>query len=106
MKPHKPTWQDAANRDQLYGRRWRSARKAFLRDNPVCVMCQQDGIATPASVVDHMTPHKGDPGIFWDQDKWQPLCQPCHDRHKQRQEKSGKTPLRFTDDGQVIWPDR
>lgn len=30
--------------------------------------------------VDHIIPHKGDPELFWDQDNWQSLCKPHHDR--------------------------
>ena len=34
----------------------------------------------PATVVDHIIPHKGDMDIFWDEDNWQPLCKRCHDQ--------------------------
>ncbi|WP_085981300.1 MULTISPECIES: HNH endonuclease signature motif containing protein [unclassified Paenibacillus] len=36
------------------------------------------GKLEPATVVDHITPHKGDMGLFWDQGNWQPLCATCH----------------------------
>ena len=52
-------------------------------------MCKKTGHITAASVVDHITPHKEDYQLFWNQKNWQALCKPCHDRHKQRQEKSG-----------------
>jgi 5-methylcytosine-specific restriction protein A len=36
----------------------------------------------PTQVVDHITPHNGDPVLFNDPDNWQPLCSECHDTHK------------------------
>ena len=88
---------------RLYGRRWGKVRARFLAAHPLCAMCQADGKVTEATVVDHITPHRGDPALFWDADNWQPLCKPCHDRHKQRIEKGGKAPLQFTPDGRVVW---
>lgn len=43
----------------------------------------------PATVVDHIKPHKGDSQLFWDQDNWQSLCKTHHDSTKQAEEKSG-----------------
>ena len=63
-----------------YGSKWRTARRAFLRSNPLCVDCHKRGIPKVATVVDHIIPHKGDPGSFWDRANWQPLCKRCHDR--------------------------
>jgi 5-methylcytosine-specific restriction enzyme A len=33
-----------------------------------------------ATVADHITPHKGDPVLFWDPDNLQSLCAACHGR--------------------------
>ncbi len=63
-----------------YGAKWRTARKAFLKRNPLCFECQGKGILKAAAVVDHIIPHKGDPGLFWDESNWQALCKTCHDR--------------------------
>ena len=63
-----------------YGRRWRVSRIVFLRKNPLCVTCLKDGRIEPATVVDHIEPHKGDMAVFWDWKNWQALCKPCHDR--------------------------
>ena len=62
-----------------YGSKWRTARKEFLRRNPLCVKCTASGILRAATVVDHVVPHKGDSRLFWDQSNWQPLCKRCHD---------------------------
>jgi 5-methylcytosine-specific restriction enzyme A len=58
-----------------YGHKWRKARTYYLSHHPLCVRCG-DG----ATVVDHITPHKGDMGLFWDSSNWQSLCAPCHSR--------------------------
>jgi 5-methylcytosine-specific restriction protein A len=55
-------------------------------------MCKDIGDVTGASVVDHIKPHKGDYELFWDADNHQALCKPCHDRHKQRQDRTGVVP--------------
>lgn len=64
---------------------WDKARRAFLRRNPRCARCP-----APATVADHIEPHKGDAVRFWDRDNWQPLCGPCHNRTKQREERRAK----------------
>ncbi len=63
-----------------YDARWRRMRKAFLQRHPLCVECMKEGKVTPATVVDHIVPHRGDPRLFWDVKNWQPLCKGCHDR--------------------------
>jgi 5-methylcytosine-specific restriction endonuclease McrA len=73
----------------LYNHRWSKARLLFLQANPLCVMCQHDGYITAATVVDHITPHKGDLDLFWNDNNWQALCKTHHDSVKQAQEKSG-----------------
>lgn len=53
-------------------------------------MCEQLGYVTAATVVDHIVPHRGDYELFWKDGNHQSLCKACHDRHKQRIEKSGQ----------------
>ena len=82
-KEHMPESSDrlhgsAASRG--YDRKWREARDAFLRRHPLCVLCQAEGRLTPATVVDHVIPHRGDMKLFWDVSNWQALCRECHDR--------------------------
>lgn len=74
---------------KLYSSRWDRLRRRFLRDNPLCVYCERAGKTKAATVVDHIQPHRGDMALFWRQGNWQPLCQSCHDRVKQRQERGG-----------------
>jgi 5-methylcytosine-specific restriction protein A len=73
----------------LYGRRWKTAAHAYLREHPLCSYCHEIGRLTEASVVDHIKPHNGDVGLFWHQDNWQSLCKPCHDRVKALEESRG-----------------
>ena len=63
-----------------YDRRWREARAAYLRRHPLCVYCQAEGKLTPATVVDHVLPHRGDMKLFWDVNNWQALCKEHHDK--------------------------
>ena len=63
-----------------YGSQWRKASKAFLQAHPLCVKCREEGKFVKATVVDHIIPHRGDPGLFWDRSNWQPLCKKHHDQ--------------------------
>jgi predicted kinase len=51
-------------------------------------MMSRDGAACgqPASVVDHIIPHRGDQAKFWDSANWQSLCTRCHSSRKQAME--------------------
>ena len=63
-----------------YGRLWRESREWFLNAKPSCVKClEHKGQNIPATVVDHIVPHRGDMRLFWDQSNWQALCKKCHD---------------------------
>ena len=62
-----------------YDSRWQKARARFLKRNPLCVACFRDKKLVPATVVDHILPHRGDKRLFWDESNWQPLCKACHD---------------------------
>ena len=61
-----------------YGHKWRQAREAFLRAHPLCAECERHGRLTPATDVDHIVPHRGDMGRFWDSTHWHQLCARCH----------------------------
>lgn len=72
-----------------YGSKWQKAREAYLKLHPLCVDHKRRGHIVPATVVDHVIPHRGDLKLFWDRNNWQSLCKPCHDGHKQRIERGG-----------------
>lgn len=69
-----------------YGYKWQQARSAFLREHPLCAMCEAEGRVEVATVVDHKIPHRGDQKLFWRRSNWQPLCVTHHSRDKQREE--------------------
>jgi len=85
---------------KLYGHRWQRFRLSFLEANPLCVMCQADGCTTAATVVDHITPHRGDVEVFWREGNHQSLCAHHHNSAKQQAERLGYDP-RIGADG---WP--
>lgn len=74
---------------KLYDERWRRARRRFLATNPLCTMCKYEGIDTWATVVDHITPHKGNLALFWATTNWQSLCIMHHNKVKQGIEHRG-----------------
>ena len=61
-----------------YGRKWRKQRDPYLRANPWCRSCLKQGRRTPAGVVDHIVPHKGNQSLMWNSANWQSLCHYCH----------------------------
>lgn len=63
-----------------YTARWQRYRLTFLAQHPLCAECERAGRIVPATVVDHVVPHKGDEALFWDHANHRPLCKPCHDR--------------------------
>lgn len=69
--------------------RWKKRRALQLQEEPLCRFCQQIGITTPATVADHITPHRGDYDLFFYGDL-QSLCDTCHSSAKQEMERSGR----------------
>lgn len=69
-----------------YDARWQRASKQRLAQYPLCAECERRGVATPATVTDHVVPHRGDAALFWDPANWQSLCKPCHDAKTRRGE--------------------
>jgi len=71
-------------RQRGYDSKWDIERRAFLAlpANGKCNRCPN-----PATVVDHIKPHRGDRKLFWDRRNWQPLCAHCHNSKKQSEEK-------------------
>jgi 5-methylcytosine-specific restriction endonuclease McrA len=75
-------------RERGYDGEWRKARAEYLTMHPHCRECATHGVIRPATLVDHIKPHRGDKRLFWSRTNWQPLCTPCHSREKQRQERN------------------
>lgn len=77
-----------------YGYRWQQARRDFLAEFPLCSECEKAGRLTPATVVDHIDPHKGDESKFWNRGNWAPMCKPCHDRKTATEDGAFGRPVR------------
>lgn len=76
-------------RKRGYDTRWDKARAGYLAKHPLCAKCEEYGETTLATVVDHITPHNGDPKLFWDSNNnWMALCRACHNGAKQSMEKT------------------
>jgi 5-methylcytosine-specific restriction endonuclease McrA len=72
--------------------RWQKIREAQLLKQPLCFYCQQLGKIKPATVADHIIPHKGDMHKFW-YGELQSLCKHCHDSIKAKQENGKEMPV-------------
>ena len=70
-----------------YDRHWAKRRAVQLAQEPLCKMCLDDGALTPATVADHITPHRGDARLFYG--PLQSLCKRHHDSHKRQSEVRG-----------------
>ena len=82
---------------------WERMRQTQLRSEPLCRYCGQIGDITPATVVDHIKPHKGQRVLAFDQDNLQSLCKPCHDKWAQAKD-NGKPIAGVDADGFPIDP--
>lgn len=75
---------------RLYSkRRWLRLRKQHLSKSPLCVFCEREGRTVPATVVDHIVPHKGDERLFFNANNLQSLCKAHHDSTKAAEEGRG-----------------
>ena len=87
---------DARRRETQHWRRWYSLaawkrrRNYQLAVEPYCRKCKEEGVTTPATVADHVEPHRGDAEKFWRGDL-QSLCEPCHNGVKQAEERAAST---------------
>lgn len=69
-----------------YDSRWAKARTGYLAHHPLCAECERMGRLTPATVVDHIIPHRGDKGLFWDRQNWAGLCRMHHNQKTARED--------------------
>lgn len=66
--------------------RWKKIRAIVLREQPVCVMCEQLGLATPAKIVDHIKELEDGADPF-DRSNLQPLCVSHHNNKTAKERK-------------------
>jgi hypothetical protein len=73
-------------------KRWQRVRARQLAESPLCKYCFEGrGLVTPATVCDHVTPHKNDLLNFW-AGPFQSLCANCHQSTKRHVELHGFRP--------------
>ncbi|WP_244490278.1 HNH endonuclease [Rhizobium sp. Root483D2] len=69
-------------RQRGYTAEWVRESKAFLKANPLCGRCEQ-----PATLVHHLTAHKGNQRLFWNRLNWAARCAHCHNSAEQAKER-------------------
>jgi 5-methylcytosine-specific restriction enzyme A len=75
---------------RIYNRkRWHILRRVILLRDPLCRICEVDGIEALSEEVDHVIAIE-DGGAAWDEDNLQGLCGDCHSR-KTRAEMRART---------------
>lgn len=73
--------------ERLYHtKRWERRSKLQKKLFPLCKMCLEKNIVTPADVSDHIIPHKGDLNLFYF-GELQSLCQTHHSSTKALEER-------------------
>jgi len=64
--------------------RWTRLRAGVLAD--AAYQCAQCGTVQRELEVDHVTPHRGNPALFWNRKNLQALCPHCHAQKTNRGE--------------------
>lgn len=91
-RPDRRSPEAKAYRKLYNSRPWAQARATQLAKQPLCEECARAGRVTPATVVNHKKPHKGDLVLFWASWNHQSVCKPHHDGPIQRSEGLGFSP--------------
>jgi 5-methylcytosine-specific restriction enzyme A len=68
--------------------RWRKRSRAQLLKEPCCAYCLEKGLVVPATIADHIEPHRGNRTKFW-LGQLQSMCKHHHDSRKQQEEIRG-----------------
>jgi len=58
--------------------RWQALRRAALRAQPFCSLCEVEGRRRATTDADHIEPHRGSPELFWNPANIQALCHAHH----------------------------
>jgi 5-methylcytosine-specific restriction endonuclease McrA len=69
---------------------WRRRRRLHLQQQPLCAFCIERGVVTPATIADHVVPHRGNWNSFR-LGTLQSLCNDCHVRMKHHFDLHGYT---------------
>jgi 5-methylcytosine-specific restriction endonuclease McrA len=75
----KPFERDNWNQEFYNSTPWRKFARVYKDRNPLCVVCERQGLIEPAKVADHIIPiNKG--GEKFNEKNIQSLCESCHNR--------------------------
>ena len=96
----------ASAHERGYTSKWRRLSKLYLKAHPLCEECKRQGKLTPATVVDHIVPHRGNEHLRWSESNWQSLCKPCHDKKTGTYDSTPKYEYNFWPPGPLISPRR
>ena len=61
-------------------RGYRRAVRRFLAGNPMCRVCEDEGLFTIAEEMDHIKPCGDSLELLWNKENWQPICRYCHEK--------------------------
>lgn len=72
--------------DRYQTAQWGKLRAKTLSRYPLCLRCLKFDILTPATIADHIIPHRGDWSLFINSDNLQGLCHSCHSYKTNREQ--------------------
>ena len=84
-----------------YDGRWAKARNIYIKEHPLCVMCEKEGHLKLGNTVDHIIPHCGDQELFWNQNNWQTLCGSHHSTKSSTEDGAYGNPKKNSDNGRI-----
>lgn len=77
-----------------YDGKWAKASAGHRVRSPLCRYCEVGAFGPPhvrpATLVDHLYPHRGDTVLFWNKLYWVSSCGACHSGPKQAVEAKGR----------------
>jgi len=71
--------QRGTSAERGYDYRWRKVREWKLAANPLCELCFEKGIVTPATMVHHIISIEERPDLRLVESNLQSCCNPCHE---------------------------
>jgi 5-methylcytosine-specific restriction endonuclease McrA len=66
------------------GRRWRKLSTLYRAQHPTCIVCEGEGVVTPATQVHHVKEVSTHPALAYDWNNLNALCTRCHNRMRAR----------------------
>ena len=77
MQPKREDKRPSSNK-RGYDSRWEKVRLMYLREHPLCELCEKEGKLVPAVLVHHKKPIRQG-GEVLDEANLMAVCRPCHD---------------------------